>query len=194
VIGVYRDSRDDPQRWDRIREAWKIVEPEIQRLGRCDPYWFDWDFTPIERDLWTDLRCAGIPMYPQVPVGRFFIDFGDPLARIGLEADGRDFHNVDRDRARDEILWREHGWRIYRVSGAQTRPKALDPFATDEYMNRGDDRAAWNDVLLQWAMDDSAGIVWAVRALHYGGANDEHDTTVAREMLATAHLVGWEWV
>ena len=112
----YRDRRDDPNRRDRIREAWKVVEPNILSRGRCDPYWFDWDFTPIERDLWTDLRCAGVPMYPQVPVGRFFIDFGDPLERIGLEADGRDFHDVVRDRARDEILLREYGWCIYRVA------------------------------------------------------------------------------
>ena len=188
----YRDSRDDPNRWDRIREAWKVVEPNILSRGRCDPYWFDWDFTPIERDLWTDLRCAGVPMYPQVPVGRFFIDFGDPLERIGLEADGRDFHDVARDRARDEILLREYGWRIYRVTGSQTYPKDFDPFATDEYANREADRSAWDATLLRWALDDSAGVVWAIKALHYGGASDARDAAVAREMLRGAQLVGWE--
>jgi hypothetical protein len=80
----------------------------------------DWGaiFTPIEEAAWQDIRCMGLPLWPQLPVGRFMLDFGNPVLKVGLECDGARFHNAVRDAARDQAL-AQMGWRIYRAPGWQ---------------------------------------------------------------------------
>lgn len=183
------DCMSDPLRWEKIRAAWKEKEPKILERGCIDPYWFDWDMTPIERNVWTDIRSQGIPMYPQVPVGPFFLDFGDPVKRIGIEADGAAYHNVDRDRARDDRLWREHGWRIFRVTGAQTYRKKIDPWNSDEYFERDYDPDAWHRQLREWGRRDSEGVVWAISKLFYRPKEGMAD--IASDILSGLHLASF---
>jgi len=86
-----------------------------------DPYMIaDWlaIFTPIEYDAWCEIRDANLPMWPQLPVGRFFVDFGNPVAKVALECDGKEWHDAAKDAERDEIL-RKMGWRVLRVTGSQ---------------------------------------------------------------------------
>jgi hypothetical protein len=180
------DYMDDPLRWEKIRAAWKEVEPLIRNRGRVDPYWFDWDFTPIERNVWTDIRSQGVPMYPQVPVGPYFLDFGDPLLRIGVEADGAAYHNVERDRRRDERLWNDHGWRVFRVSGAQTYRKQIDPWNSDEFYDRHHDPESWHRQLEHWGLTDSEGTIWALRQLFYRYQPDTSDLDVVAYNILTA--------
>lgn len=84
-----------------------------------DPYeiW-DWvmAFTPIESAVWTDIRGRGLDLWPQLPVGRYFVDFGNPVARVAIECDGKDFHDERRDASRDAELARS-GWRVWRIPG-----------------------------------------------------------------------------
>ena len=76
-------------------------------------------FSPIEDMTWNAIRCAGIPLYPQIPVLNYFIDFGNPILRVGLEVDGANWHqDVSRDRKRDAWIARE-GWHIYRCTGKE---------------------------------------------------------------------------
>ena len=92
----------------------------IASWGHDDPYAIaDWVsiFTPIEAAAWSDLRSAGLPMWPQLPVGRFFVDFGNPIAKVALECDGAAWHqDKAKDEARDAEL-RRMGWTVYRASG-----------------------------------------------------------------------------
>lgn len=85
-----------------------------------NPYLLDWGaiFTPIEEYAWHAIRRERIPMYPQFPVGNYFIDFANPVLKVGLECDGKDWHDEEKDRARDEKL-SELGWEIYRVTGSE---------------------------------------------------------------------------
>ena len=55
-------------------------------------------------------------LWPQLPVGRYFVDFGNPVARVAIECDGKDFHDECRDSLRDAELSRS-GWRVWRVPG-----------------------------------------------------------------------------
>lgn len=85
-----------------------------------DPYEVRWGevFTPIEAAMWHELRRANLVFYPQLPVGRSFVDFGDPLHKIAIECDGKEFHlDVLKDRERDLALSRR-GWQVLRISGA----------------------------------------------------------------------------
>jgi very-short-patch-repair endonuclease len=86
-----------------------------------DPYaWDRWiSMTPIEAWLWGDIRDANAVFYPQYPVGRFFVDFANPRAKVAIECDGKAYHqDVQKDMARQEQI-EEMGWRVYRISGRQ---------------------------------------------------------------------------
>jgi hypothetical protein len=99
------------------------AKAEIMAAGPAwgiDPYEVQWSavFTPIEAEIWHELRRANLAFYPQLPVGRAFVDFGNPHHKIAIECDGKEFH-LDRmkDRERDAAL-AARGWRTYRITGA----------------------------------------------------------------------------
>ena len=110
--------------WNRIREHYRIRREKIfaqpsNRWG-LDPYsWMSAgiQMTPIENGVWHDIRCEGMVLYPQYPVGRFFVDYANPVARVALECDGAAYHqDKEKDARRDwELL--DMGWRVYRITG-----------------------------------------------------------------------------
>lgn len=112
--------------WQAIREIYRLEQPSIE-AGMYDPYIVDWPslFTPIEREMWCSIRVfGGLRFFPQYPVGRFFVDFGDPWTKVAIECDGAQWHNAEKDAARDKAL-REIGWITHRIKGR-------DCFADDE--------------------------------------------------------------
>lgn len=95
------------------------VDAGLSSWGHDDPYEIaDWDsvFTPIERSLWWDIREKRMHLWPQLPVGRFFVDFGSPVSKVAVECDGKKWHDAKKDAARDAEL-RELGWSVYRIPG-----------------------------------------------------------------------------
>ena len=123
-------DKDTPRRWSILREMYAEITPEILAGDRRGPYVLEWDFTPIEYDLWQSVRYYGLPFWPQYPVGRYFVDFGDPVRRIALEADGHDFHDARRDAQRDAELG-ALGWRVFRFEGWRCWKGADDPESAD---------------------------------------------------------------
>lgn len=109
---------DTPRRWQIIREHYKRIEPYILDGQRIDPYMLGLGdkMTPIEFALWQEIRYHGLPFYPQYPVGRRFVDFGDPVMRVAIEADGAAYHTKEKDEIRNHELKRE-GWRVFHVTG-----------------------------------------------------------------------------
>lgn len=94
------------------------------------PYFIDFTkyFTPIECEAWNAIRSSRIVLYPQYPVLNYFLDFGNPYLKIGLEMDGKDFHDHVKDKIRDNNLLKE-GWKIFRVTGSEavrTVPEVQD--------------------------------------------------------------------
>lgn len=89
---------------------------------RQDPYKFGFShggMTPIESRLWHAIRMFGLEMYPQFPVGKYYLDFANPFHRIALEADGK-AHTLPEVIVRDERRTKElenAGWTIYRFTG-----------------------------------------------------------------------------
>lgn len=111
------------EKWRRylqtIRDAYAIFLPLLEAGNRLSPYeiGIEWNFTPIERNVWEEIRCLGLPLYPQVPVGPYFIDFADPKRKIAIEVDGRRWHqDKEKDRRRERDI-EKFGWRIYRIPG-----------------------------------------------------------------------------
>lgn len=112
------------ERFARIRAFYRKHEAEI--VASPDD-WFDdaysWDhecgirLTPIESALWRDIRAESMVVYPQYPVGRFFVDFGNPVWRVAIECDGARWHlDGERDAARQMEIERL-GWKVFRISG-----------------------------------------------------------------------------
>lgn len=101
-------------RLDGYRKAYAIAQ--VERQEDYDPYTVETHMTMIERGVWSDIRCFGLPFYPQYPVGRFVADFADPKKRIAIECDGAAYHNPVRDAARDREM-EALGWSVIRIEG-----------------------------------------------------------------------------
>jgi hypothetical protein len=118
--------------WSAVRRFYREVEPIILAGPACE--WaigaYDWEecggirMTPIEAWLWADIREANAIFYPQYPVGNFFVDFANPVARVAIECDGYEYHlDKAKDRDRDAIL-ESMGWVVYRITGHDCRTES----------------------------------------------------------------------
>ncbi len=109
---------------DWLRDFYVSAWSQTKRLPAhrwgIDPNCIEWNevMSPIEAAVWSEIRAHGVVMYPQHPVGRYFVDFGHPLVRVAIECDGKQFH---QDKAKDAERQAEieaKGWRVYRISGS----------------------------------------------------------------------------
>jgi len=114
----FREYWDTPKRWNLIRKLYKEVEPMILSGERISPYFapFADYMTPIERAVWGEIRCYGLPFYMQYPVGRRFVDFGDPVEMVAIEVDGAAYHTPEADAKKTEEIMNE-GWILFRITG-----------------------------------------------------------------------------
>ena len=113
---------DTPYRWKLIRKYYDSVNDIICDGKRLSPYEIGLEnyLTPIESALWNEIRCYGLPFYMQYPVGRRFVDFGDPYMRVAIEADGKAYHSPEKDGAKNAELLAE-GWRVFRIPGKDAK-------------------------------------------------------------------------
>ena len=157
------------QKYAKILPEW---EAEYHATGRMhhDPYVLDWVpmFTPIEEAVWSDIRSSGMPFYPQIPVLNYFIDFGCPMLKIGIECDGKAWHDSERDAVRDARL-AEEGWNIFRIEGHEC--KRVLPAPWREYEEDAD-----SDEIDEWLNTTSEGVMYAINATYF----DKHLTDFAR--------------
>jgi hypothetical protein len=120
-------------RFAEIKDFYQARTKNILAAGKnrygIDPYaWNDLvTLSPIEWRIWQDIRELGLVMYPQYPVAGFFVDFGNPIAKVAIECDGKEFHqDVEADRRRQAII-ESHGWTVYRFTGRQCNEPQPDP-------------------------------------------------------------------
>jgi very-short-patch-repair endonuclease len=177
-------------RWQVIRDAYEYMLPKImeagERGGAVCPYILDWDFTPIERLAWMDIRGRGLPLFPQFPVGRVFLDFADPVKKIGVELDGAAFHERERDLIRDNKLV-DFGWKIFRISGKVATKVIPDPFEDAENFS---DKREFTEKVLQWALNDSSGFFWALHEFFY--RKSPRDKALAYDVLSRFQLADFD--
>lgn len=117
-------------------------------------------FSPIEFDAWCSIRSKGrIVLYPQYPVGNFYVDFGNPFLKIALELDGKEYHlDKGKDQARDKEL-NKLGWTVFRITGKEMQrtniPDSLD-------LEGGDRRDIEN-----WIKNTGDGVIEAMRHVYF---------------------------
>lgn len=147
--------------------------------GWYDSYPVNWNklFTPIEKNAWYSIRAKGhITLYPQYPVNNYYLDFGNPWLKIGLELDGKAYHNKERDILRDVELKTE-GWTIYRVTGSEMMNqfyKDLSDFSNDELDERWNEdfNSVWQQ-LKYWITNTGDGVIEAIKRVHFLDSADE---------------------
>jgi very-short-patch-repair endonuclease len=138
----------------------RAVDDGLSSWSQGDPYRIaDWVrlFTPIEYAAWCEIRCAGLPMWPQFPVGRFFADFANPVARVALECDGKAYHDVAKDAQRDREF-EGMGWTVIRAPGSRCMRLMTSPAEMEE---DGDDVS--DEYREQYASRTMAGIIERLR-------------------------------
>lgn len=120
---MYAPNTDE--HWSEIKRlysgiAYGIESVPANRFGVDPHFWCGTtiELSPIERMIWDEARTAGIVLYPQFPIDRFFADFANPAAKVVIECDGEEFHKDGAaDRARERVM-ESLGWHVYRISGA----------------------------------------------------------------------------
>lgn len=160
-------SEKQKQIFEENSSIYKTLLPswikEYQQTGNMmhDPYMKDWlsEFTPIESAVWHDIRCAGLPFYPQIPACGYFLDFANPFLKIAIECDGAEFHDYAKDSIRDKKL-EENGWIVFRISGSKCNRILPDPFDCDSY---DEDNQLTGYEASQWFNKTSTGIVYAIK-------------------------------
>lgn len=112
--------------WNAIKAFYLGHQESIMRSANewgVDPYLWEVEagvtLTPIEAAVWSDIRMEGAIFYPQYPVLSYFVDFANPVAKVVIECDGKEFHQDKRkDDLRDANLINS-GWTVYRFTGRE---------------------------------------------------------------------------
>lgn len=162
-----------PEQWEHIREIYKNWMPAIMEAGAqgrgIDPNFVDWGplFSPIEREAWNSIRGLGVPLYPQLPVLNYFIDFGNPYLKIGLELDGRDYHDYERDLKRDESLL-AIGWKIFRIPGSEAVKEVMRPERFEEMTPK---TLRYMEETARW-LQSKDGVIMAILQVYFKGNRD----------------------
>jgi len=158
--------------YDQIRSHYEYLTPKIiERSAKhpkgwvspyCDINW-NYIFSPIEKTTWHALREFGhAPFYPQYPVDRFFVDFGNPALKIAIECDGRQFHlDKEKDGKRDERL-HELGWKVYRIPGRD----CLRPVSEEYHWLSYKRKESWHRILSEFYIGTIEGLIKAL-AIEY---------------------------
>jgi very-short-patch-repair endonuclease len=153
----------------------KIIESSKKNCLGINPYELDWNQdwkkSPPEHSMWCSIRCAGLPFYPQYPVLEYFLDFGDPYRKIGIEIDGKNFHDIERDRARDMHL-SEHGWRIFRIPATATQSRIVEPQLEDNFFHMREHERIYN--MERWLQWNAEGILRAIEIFYYRDLTPGH--------------------
>mgnify|MGYP000221077623 CR=1 FL=1 len=155
---------------DNLAEILKTSEESITRWTQ--PYYFDWasHFSPIEEVAWNSIRSHGrIVLYPQFPVFNYFIDFANPYLKIGLELDGKEYHNLEKDKTRDELL-SKIGWKIFRVSGKEANADYLELSDLHEKRIFGNER---EEALRKWLTRTLDGVIFSIKYFYFEGYDNE---------------------
>ena len=132
-------AKDWSDRFKKIRDFYEYAMPKIMSSPKnqwaIDPYAVDWVrvFSPIEFLIWQDIRQAGAVLYPQLPVGRFFVDFGHPVAKVCIECDGKRYHqDKEKDALRESELI-AMGWSVFRITGRDCYEDSIEGIDGQEY-------------------------------------------------------------
>lgn len=146
----------------------EIIETFFKsRFSWFTSYPTDWKklFTEIEFQAWCSIREKGrIVLYPQFPVDKYFLDFANPGLKIGLELDGKDFHDEEKDRQRDLNL-KSLGWTIYRISGKEMCRTNYTTIGEIDYKEMSEQEIY--EKISYWLLETGDGVIQAIKQIYF---------------------------
>lgn len=158
-------------KFKEIRKAYaqnmqSLTKQYKQDPHKVDPYIFDWAsvFTPIEQSMWSEIRSADLPMFPQLPVFNYFLDFANPFVKVAIECDGAGWHDAEKDAERDKKL-RRAGWTVYRIPGHMCNRVLLCPAELKELEL---DEEEFAQRVHDYMTKTARGVVMAIKQKHFG--------------------------
>jgi len=161
------EQADYLKRLGMIRAKYRL---EADAFGTIDdPYFIDWTdvFTPIEAEVWRDIRSFGLDFLPQYPVGRFYADFADPARKIVIECDGEAFHRDQMKDAKRDDFMRSQGWRVFRLTGRECVADKMDWLKMADLCSEGRREDA-EEAIDAWLFSTSEGFFYALTGVVYG--------------------------
>jgi very-short-patch-repair endonuclease len=178
----FNDLDKITDKWGFFRQIYMEMIPHILERAKVNvvtpinPYPVDWGqfLSPIEFHAWQSIRSHYMALYPQFPVFNHFIDFANPYLRIGVEMDGKEYHDPEKDALRDAMLWK-YGWRIFRIPGRECYVpyKTLDEIQQDyEHSEVPNDK---DHDLYHWLTQTSDGVFYSIKMIYFLKVQDhEH--------------------
>ncbi|HEU5071255.1 MAG TPA: DUF559 domain-containing protein [Verrucomicrobiae bacterium] len=154
-----------------VRRYYNEALPKIMALASeslttwYSVYPFDWKFNKNESSLWASIRSRPVVLYPEFPVLGYFVDFGNPFLKIAIEADSKEFHDKEEDKARDHKLL-EVGWKTFRVSYNDNFAPFKGLGEISEMISSGDEDAACEEIK-NWMLNTSDGVVEAIEFFYF---------------------------
>lgn len=161
--------------FDKIKNHYEDILYNIyESAKKCKYRWtnpycddINWGnlFTPIEESMWHHIRSFGkCPMYPQFPVRKYFVDFGNPIVKVAIECDGKAYHtDKTKDLNRDKSLL-EAGWMVYRINGADCNRICKEFYELSDY-NDYTENEKYN-ILREFYEKTGYGLIRAIAIFH----------------------------
>jgi very-short-patch-repair endonuclease len=80
----------------------------------------------VQLNLYNDIKLVGLLLYPYYPIGEYFIDFGNPFAKVGIEIL---YKNGGLENKQDRLnFFKENGWTVYTIDSKNTYETAFELF------------------------------------------------------------------
>jgi len=160
---------------EQIRKNYKDHLPDIIKAkGRYDASYILGDFyrtnflSPIEKNVWDSIRYLGLRFFPQFPILNYFADFADPINKIVIEVDGKEWHkDQEKDLKRQKEIEAD-GWRVYRLPGSMTFKESEDFFQDDwqAQCNSDEIEERYRDRLDQYRWGSAEGFLTQFKKLY----------------------------
>lgn len=114
-------------------------------------------FTVPEKNAWESIRYENLPFYPEFPVDKYFLDFADPINKLGIEIFGNSYHQNPLKDFERLLKLRDCGWYIFVIF-----PKGTN-ISLDEHVTGG------GRVDSHFSYTTSDGLCYSLRRTVYKG-------------------------
>ncbi|WP_262890238.1 DUF559 domain-containing protein [Pontibacter cellulosilyticus] len=126
----------------------------------------------LDSELWLTSLSSVSPF-------NYFIDFANPYLRIGLELDGEQFHEPEKDKLRDQML-ADFGWKIFRIKGKE----CYKEFKTLSDLDEEDESSKYREIQ-NWLCNTCDGVIKSIETIYF---DDRADTPNEYYQLALRSL------
>ena len=107
--------KNSPEYFSHIKKMYHLRGDDLHHYELMGDHAI-WPFSPIERIAFDVLKIEGVRFHVEYPAEGYILDFAICGHKVGIELDGKKWHDPERDAIRDAKLAAE-GWMIFRVPG-----------------------------------------------------------------------------